>query len=119
MHIQIRIHLKHKENKEKLCIYPKIYDERNGLMNYPVDLDEWIVEKIERNSEVKDILGKDIFEGDKIYINQKIINGEVEQLEFIVFYENGAFRYDNGEEYKIINKELVQGYQVKIVERFN
>lgn len=44
---KIKMLLKNKETGEELTIFVKLYDERNGLINFPVDLNKFEVLEME------------------------------------------------------------------------
>jgi len=90
--ISIRLNLKGRSDGKLLAQYLPISAKKNGMMEFPVELDRWEVISIDRNSEIKipDILGKEweVFENDEI-----TVYGD-EPRSYIVEFKEGMFGID-------------------------
>jgi hypothetical protein len=76
-----RIRLKNRSNKKTLTIYPKLNDDKGGLLQFPIDLMEWKILSID------DYIGLDDSCGEKVYENNIVraygFNPEYYQIKFI------------------------------------
>jgi len=87
--ISVRLNLKSKKDGKPLSVHPPISSKMNGLMEFPVELNDWEILSIDRNSEIKipDAIDREweAFENDEITImgaNPK---------KYVIQFKNGMF----------------------------
>ena len=87
--ISLRLNLKSKKDGKLLSIHPPVSAKENGMMEWPVNLDDWEVISIDRNSEIMipDILDREweVFENDEI-----TVMGD-EPKRYNVIFKDGMF----------------------------
>lgn len=82
--VKFRIRLKNKIDKQVITLCVPLFDEKNGLMQFPIDLNEWEVLSVDRYFNID---GIDLWEND-------IIEGKtLDHMGYIgkVVFEDGTF----------------------------
>ena len=100
--INFRIHLKSKVDGEVIFIYVDIYNQMNGLMNFPVELDKWEVLKIDEYT------GKRDQNGNKAYYKDII---EYEGWKYVVEWDDVDTGYYLAD-YKYLNNPLSEEHRI-------
>ena len=93
---QIRFVLKNKKDGKTIAVYPPLLDKANGLMKWPIDLEEWEVISVDRCTEVEmeDNTGEFLkaYEGDTVEL---VLEGKVIG-KYEIKFKDGIFAIDIG-----------------------
>jgi hypothetical protein len=65
--IKVKIDLRNRHNYQDIFIIVPLYDKQNGLINFPIDLEEWEVIDIYRFTCLYDKNKNEIYEKDSLY----------------------------------------------------
>lgn len=82
--IRYRIRLQGEEGAPVLTIYPKLYDELNGLLHHPIDTNAWKILSVDEWTGLIDNNGVEIYEGDGL-------EDEYGNFFGFVIFEDGCF----------------------------
>lgn len=83
-------------------------------MNFPVDLNEWEVEKIERGIEIKDVNGKALFEGDKIIVDY-FNSSKPQNFEFELCFKDGAYGFSTEYGLTRLTSKFIKEHKVEVI----
>lgn len=113
LNVKVRLQLKHKEEGYLQPLIGKLYDESNGLLNFPVDFKQWELLGIERSSAVLDTKKFEIFENDKVTYLKKF--GKVKDwCDSKVVFTNGSFQLEDG---TLLTNEFVKETKLEVVQK--
>lgn len=87
-----RYTLKDKEDASGVVVIAPLYNEKNGIMQFPIELDKWDVLGIDEWTGKCDKNDKKIFENDKVYDeygNEGIVFLNEEECQFVIEWDNG------------------------------
>lgn len=114
MEAKVRIRLERKSDPtDKVTICVKLFDEKNGLMNFPVDLETWNVLEINRGSGLKDNFGYEIYENDDIVYEYNGSSGKFSKTATVIFHD-GSFCFKDDTGYTLLHSDFIQMFRVMV-----
>lgn len=99
--IQFRFRLKSKIDSELICVCIELYNEMNGLINFPIELDKWEILSIDQYTGINDINEKKIYENDNVKFIDSLYHKK-RKISGVVGFQDGSF---------VIKSETVTHYR--------